>query len=82
MRGTQAQDEDPLTDVDRTLRVPVLGICGGEDMVTRADQIGRGTKPYASQGYTEIILDGAGHWIMLERRQEVSKALMDFVRDT
>lgn len=79
MRGTQAPDEDPLTDAERTLRVPVLGICGGDDMVTRADQIGGGIRPYASKGYTEKVLDGAGHWVMLERREEVSKALLDFV---
>lgn len=79
MRGTQAVDEEPLTDADRTLRVPVLGICGAEDMVTRADQIGGGTRPFASKGYTEKILDGAGHWVMLERREVVSKALLEFV---
>ena len=33
MRGTQAPDEDPLTDADRTLKVPVLGICGGEQLI-------------------------------------------------
>lgn len=79
MRGTQAPDEDHLTDADRTLRVPVLGICGGDDMVTRADQIGLGTRPFASKGYTEKILEGAGHWIMLEKRHEVSGALLEFV---
>ncbi|KAI5461936.1 Alpha/Beta hydrolase protein [Mariannaea sp. PMI_226] len=80
MRGTQAPDEDPLTDADRTLKVPVLGLCGSEDMVTRADQIGRGIRPYASKSYTEKVLEGAGHWIMLEMRAEVSNALLDFVR--
>lgn len=80
MRGTQAKDEDPLTDDQRTLRVPVLGICGSDDMVTRADQIGGGIRPYASKGYNEIVLEGAGHWVMLERRKEVSNALLDFVR--
>ena len=81
MRGTQAADEDGLTDEQRTLRVPVLDICGGDDMVTRADQIGTGTRPYASKGYTEMILQGAGHWVMLERRAEVSKVLVDFGND-
>jgi pimeloyl-ACP methyl ester carboxylesterase len=80
MRGTQALDEDPLTDAQRTLKVPVLGICGSEDKVTRADQIGNGIRPYVSKGYTEKVLEGAGHWLMLERRAEVSSALLDFVR--
>jgi len=79
MRGTQAADEDPLTDAQRSLRVPVLGICGSEDMVTRADQIRGGIRPWASQGYEERVLEGAGHWVMLERREEVSRALMEFV---
>ncbi|KAF9776786.1 hypothetical protein IL306_004982 [Fusarium sp. DS 682] len=81
MRGIQAEDEDPLTDEQRMLKVPVLGICGGGDMVTRADQIGRGITPYASKGYKEVVLEGAGHWIMLERRAEVTKALLEFVRE-
>lgn len=80
MRGTQAADEDPLTDEQRMLRVPVLGICGKEDMVTRADQIGGGIRPWATKGYREIVLEGAGHWVMLERRGEVSGALLEFVR--
>lgn len=79
MRGTQASDEDPLTDAERTLKVPVLGLCGAEDKVTRADQIGLGIKPYASKGYTEKVFEGAGHWIMLEKRKEVSSALLEFV---
>lgn len=78
MRGTQAPDEDPLTDEDRMLRVPVLGICGAEDMVTRPDQIGPGTVPWASKGYTEKILEGTGHWVMLEKRKEVNDLLMEF----
>lgn len=82
MRGTQAPDEDPLTDEDRTLRVPVLGICGAEDVVTRADQIGAGTKPFASKGYEELVLKGAGHWVMIEKREEFSRALMDFAART
>ena len=80
MRGTQAADEDPLTDEDRTLNVPVLGLCGADDMVTRADQIGGGCRPWASKGYTEKVLEGAGHWIMLEKRAEVSNALLEFVK--
>lgn len=80
MRGTQAPDEDTLTDAQRILNVPVLGICGSDDMVTRADQIGGGIRPYSSKGYTEMVLEGAGHWVMLEKRKEVSNALLDFVR--
>lgn len=81
MRGTQAPDEDSLTDADRTLKVPVLGICGADDMVTRADQIGGGCTPYASKGYTEKIFQGAGHWVMLEKRREFTSALLDFVAE-
>ncbi|KAF4955429.1 hypothetical protein FGADI_4539 [Fusarium gaditjirri] len=81
MRGIQADDEDQLTDEQRMLKVPILGICGGGDMVTRADQIGRGITPYASKGYKEVVLEGAGHWVMLERRAEVTNALLEFVRE-
>lgn len=80
MRGFQSDDEDQLTDEQRSLKVPVLGICGGADMVTRADQIGRGITPYASKGYKEVVLEGAGHWIMLERHAEVTNTVLEFAR--
>lgn len=78
MRGTQMPDEQVLTNEQRTLKVPVLGLCGVEDLVTRSDQLGAQIKPWASNGYTEKAVEGAGHWLMLDKREEVSGYLVDF----
>lgn len=78
MRGTQVEDEKALTDAHRTLKVPVLGVGGSEDQVTRADQLKLGIGPWATKGYTEKVIDGAGHWILLEAKEVVSSALLEF----
>ncbi|KAF4960055.1 hypothetical protein FSARC_10550 [Fusarium sarcochroum] len=80
LRGVQAKDEEILTDEDRTLKVPVLAIGGSQDLVTRADQLGMMTKPFAAAGYTEKTVD-AGHWMMYEDREGVSSALLEFLEE-
>lgn len=77
MRGVQAKDEGAVTDADRTLEVPVLAVGGSQDLVARADQVRGATEPWSSKGYTEKTLD-AGHWLMLEKSQEVSEILLEF----
>lgn len=77
MRGVQAADGEGITDEDRLLKVPVLTIGGTKDPVTRADQLRMQTEPYTTQGYTEHWVD-AGHWLMLEQRENVSSILIEF----
>lgn len=80
LRGVQEASEAPLTDEDRTLHVPVLGIGGSEDAATLSGTLGPSTKPWAAAGYEEKIVQQAGHWIMLEKPDEVSQILIDFAR--
>ena len=77
MRGVQAADAEAITDEDRLLKVPVLTVGGTKDLVTRADQLRMQTEPYVTSGYTDIWVD-AGHWLMLEQRENVSAILIDF----
>lgn len=77
MRGIQADDEAVISDQDRLLNVPVLAIGGTKDLVTRADQLRMQTEPYTTQGYTERWVD-AGHWLMIEQRENVSSILIEF----
>jgi len=77
MRGVQAGDEAGLTDVDRTLKVPVLGVGGALDVIGRADQMQSANEPWASKGYTEKVLQ-TGHWPMMEKSEELSSILVDF----
>lgn len=79
LRGVQAADEAALTDKDRTLKVPVLGVGGLQDTVATADQVAPAIQHYAVAGYQLEMLD-TGHWMMLEQRENVSRILIDFVR--
>lgn len=79
MRGTQQADELAVTEEQLALKVPVLSIGGAQDLVTRADQLRQTIEPFALKGYTEKVVEGAGHWLMLEQREEVSSILLEFV---
>lgn len=80
MRGTQAAEEAELGMEQLALKVPVLGIGGKADLVTRADQLRQQIEPFATKGYTEKLVD-AGHWLMFEQREEVSQLLSEFAGD-
>lgn len=80
MQGVQAEDEAVVTNKQRALTVPVLGVGGAEDLVTRADQLRQSIEPWASKGYEEKVVQGAGHWLMLEKPDEVSKILVEFAQ--
>ncbi|KAI0532673.1 alpha/beta-hydrolase [Xylaria digitata] len=77
MRGVQAEGEASLTDEDRELKVPVLGIRCEEDLVTLPSTLTAATKPWAKAGYEERTVN-SGHWLMLEKPDEVSQILIDF----
>ena len=79
MRGVQVADTQHLSDEVMKLRVPVLGIGGALDQLARASQMGEAIRPWAVAGYTEELVE-AGHWVMLEKRDEVSRILAEFGR--
>ncbi|KAI8952477.1 alpha/beta-hydrolase [Xylaria longipes] len=79
MRGVQAPGEASLTDEDRKLKVPVLEISCADDLITRPEVETQETKPWAVAGYEELSVQ-AGHWLMLERPDEVSQILIDFAK--
>ncbi|KAK8046327.1 hypothetical protein PG996_014391 [Apiospora saccharicola] len=77
MCGIFEEDEAVLSDEDRKLRVPVVAIAGAKDQVSTPDDMTAVTKPYATGGYTECLLD-AGHWVMLEQKEKVTSILAEF----
>ncbi|KAK7953496.1 epoxide hydrolase [Apiospora saccharicola] len=77
MCGIFEEDEAVLSDEDRKLRVPVVAIAGAKDQVSTPDDMTAVTKPYATGGYTEYLLD-AGHWVMLEQKEKVTSILAEF----
>ena len=78
LRGVQAADEAGLTDADRTLRVPVLAIGATQDFVATPDRVATTIEHYAAAGYRVEMVD-AGHWMMLEQKENVSRILLEFV---
>jgi soluble epoxide hydrolase/lipid-phosphate phosphatase len=79
LRGINAEDEDALTDEDRTLRVPVLALGGTQDTIAAPEFQHMGTEPFAAAGYTRKTVD-AGHWMMYEDRDGVKNALLEFIK--
>ncbi|KAF7547084.1 hypothetical protein G7046_g9121 [Stylonectria norvegica] len=77
LRGVNAKDEATVTDTQRMLKVPVLGVGGTLDLVAQADWVSAQIEPYAKKGYTYKALE-SGHWVMLEKSEELNTILKEF----
>jgi pimeloyl-ACP methyl ester carboxylesterase len=63
--------------------VPALYVAGDHDLVmgfTGMDQLVPALKTFVPELQDTIILPGCGHWTQQERPNEVSAALVDFIR--
>lgn len=60
--------------------VPVMGIQPGEDELLTEGQMAA-SKDYVAGEWRYERIDGAGHWVMLERPDEVNALLMGFLKD-
>jgi pimeloyl-ACP methyl ester carboxylesterase len=60
-----------------TITVPSLFIGGGADATLNYTP--RRAREVVSGDYRELMIEGAGHWLMEERPEEVSAALLDFL---
>ncbi len=63
---------------DARITVPALFVGGTADPVGPTMRPER-ARELATGPYTEVLLDGAGHWIQQERPAEVNKLLLDFL---
>ncbi|KAF2635150.1 alpha/beta-hydrolase [Massarina eburnea CBS 473.64] len=77
MRGIHAADESVLTDEDRTLRVPVLAVGAAKDLISDPEGQKIATEQWASAGFEQRVVD-AGHWIAVEKGEELSRILIEF----
>ncbi|KAI0508528.1 putative epoxide hydrolase [Xylaria bambusicola] len=78
MRGVNDEDEAGLTDSDKKCGLPVLLAVSDEDYVTRADLQIPATQKWVSD-LTIKNFSRCGHWIQLERPEELNGMLVDFV---
>lgn len=79
MRGINAPDEAGITETNRTLRVLVLVVAAAKDQLFSPESLRAATETWASAGFEQRIVD-AGHWVPLEKREELSEILVEFAR--
>jgi pimeloyl-ACP methyl ester carboxylesterase len=69
-------DYDPQPHLAR-LRLPVLLLVGRDDQVTPVDAVRRLHEAIDGSNLAEI--EGAGHWVAVEKQEEFNRALGDFL---
>lgn len=80
MRGVNLQDETEVSEEDRFNRVPTLLVVSDLDYVTRADMQSQNTAKWmAGDNLLRIeTMRNCGHWIQLERPNELHRLLQGF----
>ena len=70
-------DKFDIMDKVQTIKLPTLAICGSEDEKTPVKY----TKYLANkiEGATEVVFEGANHWVHLEKPNEVNQAIERFL---
>jgi len=70
-------DRFDIMDRVHTIKLPTLVICGSQDELTPvkytnylADNI---------EAATQVIVDGATHWVLMEKPKEVNQAIQEFL---
>lgn len=65
----------------KSVKVPLLAIAGSEDKSAPLDGISDIIEEYGSQKKELRILQGVGHWIVLEAYSEVQSIIGDFLKE-
>ncbi|KUJ06698.1 putative epoxide hydrolase 2 [Mollisia scopiformis] len=77
IRGLHAGEDALIPEDNKFVNVPALVILSDNDYVTRAE-VAMQLSPARLKNYTIKKLEGCGHWIQLEKRDEFSQMLVDF----
>ncbi|KAI0533359.1 Alpha/Beta hydrolase protein [Xylaria digitata] len=77
LRGVNDKDEADIADTDKRCDLPTLLVVSEEDYVTRADMQIPTTQQWVSNLAIKNLA-GCGHWIQLERADELNDMLVDF----
>ncbi|KAK8034867.1 kinase-like domain-containing protein [Apiospora rasikravindrae] len=73
MRGIFEEDEAGHSDKDKMLKFPIPPKQVVNDQIPTTEDTTAVTKPWATTGYTEYLLDSR-HWAMLEQKNEVTQS--------
>lgn len=63
------------------IKAPTLGVWSSGDFALSERQMVDSAK-YCESGFAYVRLDGFGHWLPLEAPQEVTKVILNFLRDS
>lgn len=69
-----------LPEDRKFIDVPTLVVVSDEDFITRAE-VAEQLSPIRLRNYTIKKLEGCGHWIPLERKDEFSEILVQFAEE-
>lgn len=76
MRGINLTDESEFSEEDKFCQLPALLVVSDQDYVTRADMQTQNTSKWVKELCIETL--HCGHWIQLEKADELHKLLEDF----
>ena len=76
MQNLNLKDEENV-EIDPILKMPVLMIVAEKDPLSNEMAI-NGMRPYAPN--LKVVGFESGHWVQIERRDEVNSALEDFFK--
>ncbi|KAL4895459.1 putative epoxide hydrolase [Aspergillus ambiguus] len=79
MRGVNAEDEAAVSEEDKICRSPLLLIGAEKDYVCLADMQEQSARPFATDLRVERL--DTGHWVQLEKPDEVNALLIKFAED-
>ena len=80
MRGTNHTDEAGFSDEDKVLETPTMVVVSTKDYATRADMQLSSAKKFLKNCRVETL--DCGHWIPLEKRDELTSFLKSFASGT
>jgi len=79
MRGINKADEAGFPEEDKVLTLPTRLVVSEKDYATRADVQGMRAKEWLKNPRVETRV--CGHWIQLEKRDELFRLLESFVSE-
>ena len=79
MRGINLADESQLPPAAKQLTIPNLLVVGDKDYATRADVQSQNARELIQNARIEVL--DCGHWIQLERPEELLKLLIGFAEE-
>lgn len=78
IQGLNDADDAGIPDERRTVGLPTLFVNGDADYCTRAEVAGQIAQGGRLADVKLAVLPGSGHWIQLEKRDELGEILAGF----